>query len=73
MQNGVYLSVALFSLYRIWVVPYGKISTTQLQLCDLIVVLDNEVKTLNFVTKCFQFLERGIKYYLKRSLEVKLR
>lgn len=49
-----------------WFVPYQKISTTQFQLCDLSIVLDSEVKTLKFVIKCFQFIERGIKYYLKR-------
>lgn len=49
-----------------WFFPYQKTSTTQLQLCDLSIVMDNEVKTLKFVIKCFQFIERGIKYDLKR-------
>ena len=45
-------------------IPCKKVSTTWLQLCDLSVVLDNEVKTLKFVIKCFQFIERGVTSYL---------
>lgn len=52
-----------------WFVPSQKTSITQLQRYDLSIVMDNEVKTLKFVIKCFQFIERGIKYDLKRQRE----
>lgn len=72
VESSISFYNSFFSLPS-WFVPYQKTSTTQLQLCDLSIVMDDEVKTLKFVIKRFQFMEKGIKYDLKREREVELR
>lgn len=72
VESNISFYNSFFSLPS-WFVPYQKTSTTQLQLCDLSIVMDDEVKTLKFVIKRFQFMEKGIKYDLKRERDVELR
>lgn len=72
VESSISFYNSFFSLPS-WFVPYQKTSTTQLQLCDLSIVMDDEVKTLKFVIKRFQFMEKGIKYDLKRERDVELR